>query len=128
MEKGNVLSKDMIKLMNPDPIIFAMANPIPEIMPEDALAAGAAVVGTGRSDFSNQINNSLAFPAVFRGALDVKAKVINNEMKIAAANALAACVENPTKDKILPSMFDEDLVKRVSEAVKKAAIETNAVR
>ena len=118
----------MVKLMNTDSIVFAMANPVPEIMPEDALAAGAAIVGTGRSDFPNQINNSLAFPGVFRGALDAKARVINNEMKIAAAHALAACIQKPTRDKIIPSMFDEGIVEKISEAVKKAAIETNVVR
>ena len=128
LSKGNLLTKDMIKLMSQKPIIFAMANPIPEIMPDEAKEAGAAIVGTGRSDFPNQINNSLAFPAVFRGALDAKAKSINNEMKIAAANALAACVKNPAKDNILPSMFEQGLVKKVSEAVKKTAIETNAIR
>src|SRR3989338_207021 len=128
LSKGNLLTKDMIKLMSQKPIIFAMANPIPEIMPDEAKEAGAAVVGTGRSDFPNQINNSLAFPAVFRGALDAKAKSINNEMKTAAANALAACVKNPAKDNILPSMFEQGLVKKVSEAVKKTAIETNAIR
>ena len=128
VSKGNILSKDMVKLMNTDSIVFAMANPVPEIMPEDALAAGAAIVGTGRSDFPNQINNSLAFPGVFRGALDAKAKVINNEMKIAAAHALAACIQKPTRDKIIPSMFDEGIVEKISEAVKKAAIETNVVR
>ena len=128
VSKGNILSKDMVKLMNTDSIVFAMANPVPEIMPEDALAAGAAIVGTGRSDFPNQINNSLAFPGVFRGALDAKARVINNEMKIAAAHALAACIQKPTRDKIIPSMFDEGIVEKISEAVKKAAIETNVVR
>ncbi len=128
VSKGNLLSKNMVKTMNSEPIIFAMANPIPEIMPEDALEAGAAIVGTGRSDFPNQINNSLAFPAVFRGALDAKAKVINDEMKIAAANALANCIENPEKDKIISSMFDKGTVEKVSEAVKKAAIDTNAIR
>lgn len=128
VSKGNVLSKEMIKTMNPNPIVFAMANPIPEIMPEDALEAGAAIVGTGRSDFPNQINNSLAFPAVFRGALDAKAKVINDEMKIAAANALASCIEKPTKDKIISGMFDKGIVEKVSEAVKKAAIESKAIR
>lgn len=128
VSKGGVMIKEMVKLMNPDPIIFAMANPIPEIMPDEAKQGGAAIVGTGRSDFPNQINNVLAFPGVFRGALDAKAKVINNEMKIAAANALANCVENPTAERIIPSPFDKDVAKKIAEAVKKAAIETGAVR
>ena len=125
---GNLMTKDMVQLMNPAPIIFAMANPIPEILPDEAKEAGAAIIGTGRSDFTNQINNVLAFPAVFRGALDANAKLINNEMKIAATNALASCVENPTAEEIMPSPFDKNIVKKVSAAVKKAAIETGAVK
>lgn len=128
LSKGNILNKNMIRLMNKDPIIIAMANPIPEIMPHDAIEAGAAIVGTGRSDFKNQINNSLAFPGLFRGALDAKAKIINNEMKLAAAFAIASCIEKPNKDKIIPNMFDKSIVRKVSVAVKKAAIETNVVR
>ena len=87
--------------MAKDPIIFAMANPTPEIMPEDALSAGAKVIGTGRSDFPNQVNNVLVFPGIFRGALDGRAKTINNRMKIAASEALAACVDTPTPGQIL---------------------------
>ncbi|MBL7054397.1 NADP-dependent malic enzyme [Candidatus Woesearchaeota archaeon] len=125
---GNIMTKDMVKLMNPNPIILAMANPVPEIMPDEAKEAGAAIIGTGRSDFPNQINNVLAFPAVFRGALDANAKIINNEMKIAAANALASCVENPTAEKILPNPFEKEVVKKISEAVKKTAIEMGVTR
>lgn len=123
---SDIITKGMIRLMNPHPIILAMANPVPEIMPDEAKEAGAAIVGTGRSDFPNQINNALAFPGIFRGALDANAKIINNEMMIAAAHALASCVEKPTAEKIIPSPFDKRIVKRVSEAVKKTAIETSA--
>lgn len=123
---GNLLNANDLMSMNKDAIVFAMANPIPEIMPGEA-GKVAAVVGTGRSDFPNQINNSLAFPGVFRGALDAKAVKINNEMKIAAAHALANCL-NPKKDNILPYTLDKQVVPKVAEAVKRAAIETNAVR
>jgi len=123
---ANLLKADDLKVMNKDAIVFAMANPIPEIMPDEAKKV-AAVVGTGRSDFPNQINNSLGFPGIFRGALDAKAVKINNEMKIAAANALASCVE-PTKDKILPSTLDKNVVIKVAEAVRKIAIETGVYR
>jgi malate dehydrogenase (oxaloacetate-decarboxylating) len=123
---GNLLTADDLKVMNKDPIVFAMANPTPEIMPDETNKV-AAVVGTGRSDFPNQINNSLAFPGVFRGALDAKATKINNEMKIAAAKALASCVE-PTKDNLLPYTLDKNVVVKVAEAVKKTAIETGVCR
>ncbi len=123
---GNLLKADDLRSMNKEAIIFAMANPVPEIMPQEASKV-AAVVGTGRSDFQNQINNSLVFPGVFRGALDAKAVLINNEMKIAAANALANCI-NPARDRILPYTLDKTVVAKVAEAVKNAAIETNAVR
>jgi len=126
VSKGNLLSKQMIKSMNAKPIVFAMANPVPEIMPDEAKKV-AAIVGTGRSDFPNQINNSLAFPGVFRGALDAKAVKINNEMQIAAAHALANCVV-PTKDNILPYTLDKSIVPKIAEAVKKAAIESGVVR
>ena len=112
--------------MNKNAIVFAMANPVPEIMPNEAKKV-AAVVGTGRSDFPNQINNSLAFPGVFRGALDAKATKINNEMKIAAASAIANCVK-PAKDNILPYTLDKSVVIKVSEAVAKAAKETGVCR
>ncbi|MDP7263099.1 MAG: NADP-dependent malic enzyme [Candidatus Woesearchaeota archaeon] len=125
---ANILTKEMVKSMNKDSIILAMANPIPEIMPNQAKEAGAAIVGTGRSDFPNQINNVLAFPGIFKGALEAGAVRINHEMKIAAAYALAVCQKNPTPKKILPEPFDENVAKKVSEAVKKTAIETGAVR
>ena len=127
VSKGNVLTKDMIKTMASSPIIFAMANPTPEIFPQDALDAGAAVVGTGRSDFPNQINNSLAFPGVFRGALDAKATRITNEMKLAAARALAGSVE-PTREKILPNALDKNVVKKIADAVKREARKAKVVR
>ncbi len=127
VSKGNLVTKEMIESMAEDSIVFAMANPVPEIMPDEALAAGAAIVGTGRSDFPNQINNSLGFPGVFRGALDAGATRINNEMKLAAAYALAGTI-NPTKEKILPNIFEEGIVRNISAAVAKAAIETGDVR
>jgi len=126
LSKGNILTAEDIKVMNKDAIILAMANPIPEIMPDEALKV-AKVVGTGRSDFPNQINNSLAFPGVFRGALDSKATKINNEMKIAAAKAIASCVE-PSVDNILPYTLDKKVVPRVAEAVAKTAKETGVCR
>lgn len=127
LSAGNLLDSEDIKVMNHSPIVFAMANPDPEIMPDKAIKGGAAVVGTGRSDFPNQINNSLVFPGIFRGALDAKATKINNEMKIAAAKAIASFIE-PTKDNILPHTLDKKVVLKVAEAVKKAAIETNVCR
>ncbi len=119
VSKPNVLTKEMIKTMNEKPIIFAMANPIPEIMPEEAIEAGAYIVGTGRSDYPNQINNVLAFPGVFKGALEAKAKKITPEMKMAAAEALANSI-NPTKEKILPDPLDRQIPIIIAEAVKKA--------
>ena len=106
--------------MNDDAIVFAMANPVPEIMPDEALEAGAAIVGTGRSDFANQINNVLAFPGLFRGALDAKAKVISKDMMVAAADALADYVQNPNKENILPNALDKDVAKAVAKAVMEA--------
>jgi len=126
VSKGNLLTADDLKVMNKDAIIFAMANPVPEIMPDEAEKV-ATIVGTGRSDFKNQINNSLAFPGVFRGALDAKATKINNEMKIAAAEAIASCVE-PTKDNIMPYTLDKNVVTKVAEAVAKMAKETGVCR
>lgn len=119
VSKPNILNERLIKLMN-KPIIFALANPIPEIMPEDATKAGAFIVATGRSDYPNQINNSLAFPGIFRGALDIKAKRITDEMKIAAAEAIANLVDKPSLEKIIPFSLDKKVVHAVSEAVKKA--------
>lgn len=126
VSKGNVLNGDMIKRMNKDPIIFAMANPVPEIMPEDAKKAGAKIVATGRSDYPNQVNNVLAFPGVFRGALDCKAKRINNQMKISAAYALANYVKNPGDKNIIPDVLDKNVTKVVADAVVKAALESGA--
>ncbi|MBL7055369.1 NADP-dependent malic enzyme [Candidatus Woesearchaeota archaeon] len=124
LSKGNVLTAEDIKVMGKDAIILAMANPIPEIMPSEALKV-AKVVGTGRSDFPNQINNSLAFPGVFRGALDARALRINDEMKIAAAKAIAGCVE-PTVDNILPYTLDKNVVPAVAKEVARIAKETGA--
>src|SRR3989338_2782692 len=117
-----VLTGDMVKTMRKGPIIFALANPVPEIMPDVAKQAGAAVVATGRSDFPNQVNNVLAFPGVFRGALDVRAKAITEEMKLAAAEALASYVPRPSADKIIPDVLDKGVAKAVAEAVRKAYV------
>ena len=122
----NIVSKEMVASMNKDAILFAMANPTPEIFPEDALEAGAKVVGTGRSDYPNQINNVLAFPGIFRGALDVRASEINEEMKVAAAYAIANSISEDeiTAENIIPKAFDLKVQKAVAEAVKAAAIKT----
>ncbi|MGN1098171.1 MAG: NADP-dependent malic enzyme [Clostridia bacterium] len=127
---ANLLKPEMIKTMSENPIIFAMANPTPEVMPDVAKEAGALVVGTGRSDFPNQINNVLAFPGVFRGALDARAREINDEMKIAAAEAIANLVspEELNPEYILPAALDKRVSEAVAEAVKKAAYETGAAR
>lgn len=125
-----VVNEDMVRSMAENPIIFAMANPTPEIMPDLAKNAGAAVVGTGRSDFPNQINNVLAFPGIFRGALDCRASDINEEMKVAASFAIASLVDDDKlcADYILPHAFDPRVGKTVAEAVKKAAIESGVAR
>lgn len=117
VSSGGILDKELISTMNTKPIIFAMANPTPEIMPDDAYSGGAFIVGTGRSDFPNQVNNVLAFPGIFRGAIDAHAKVITNSMKIGAAFALASCVDNPTPDHILPHALDRSVADRVASAV-----------
>lgn len=124
------LTKDMVKSMAEKPIIFACANPIPEIFPEDAKEAGAAVVSTGRSDFPNQINNVLCFPGIFRGALDVRAKDINDEMKVAAAYAIAGLVSNQelNAEYILPAAFDERVKDAVANAVAEAAKKSGVAR
>jgi len=124
------VTPEMVKSMAKDPILFPMANPTPEIMPDEAKAAGAAVVGTGRSDFPNQINNVLAFPGIFRGALDVRAKDINDEMKIAAAKAIAGFVTDDklSADYIIPSALDKTVAQAVAKAVAKAARETGVAR
>ena len=125
-----LLTQDMVRSMNKGAIVMPMANPTPEIMPELALQAGAAVVGTGRSDYPNQINNVLAFPGIFRGALDCKATDINEEMKIAAATAIASLVsdEELSADYIIPSPFDKRVGSTVAEAVKAAAVKTGVNR
>ena len=121
VSKPSVLTKEMVKSMNEKSIVFALSNPIPEIMPNEALEAGAAVVGTGRSDFPNQINNALGFPGIFKGALAVRATRITDEMKLAAARAIADCVESPTVKRIVPDVLDKRVVKKVASAVKKVA-------
>ena len=125
-----IVSEEMIRSMNQDAIVFAMANPVPEIMPDVAKKGGAAVVGTGRSDFPNQVNNVLAFPGIFKGALSVRASDINEEMKLAAANAIAGLVsdEELTPDYILPAAFDERVGEAVAKAVADAAIKSGVSR
>lgn len=119
----NILSKDMVKTMNKDAIIFAMANPTPEIMPEEAKKGNARIIATGRSDFPNQINNVLVFPGIFRGALDAKASAITEEMKIAAVEAIADIISDDelNEEYIIPNVFDKRVVKAVADAVAKAA-------
>lgn len=126
----NCVTPEMVKSMSKDPILFPMANPTPEIMPDEALKAGAAVVGTGRSDFPNQINNVLAFPGIFRGALDVRASDINDEMKIAAAYAIASFVSQDklAPDYIIPSALDRNVAKAVAKAVSEAARKSGVAR
>ncbi|WP_408007177.1 NADP-dependent malic enzyme [Pseudalkalibacillus sp. A8] len=124
------LTPDMVKSMNEDPIIFAMANPVPEIMPDEAKAAGAKVIGTGRSDFANQVNNVLAFPGIFRGALDTRATHINEEMKIAAVYAIANLIQTTelSDDYVIPAPFDPRVAPAVAASVAKAAMETGVAR
>ena len=126
----NLVTKEMVKTMNKDAIVLAMANPVPEIYPDEAKAGGARVVGTGRSDFPNQVNNVLVFPGIFRGTLDVRAKEINTEMKLAAAHAIANMIKEDelNEDFILPLATNKEVGKMVSEEVKKAAIKTGASR
>jgi malate dehydrogenase (oxaloacetate-decarboxylating) len=125
-----VLSADMVGTMNKDSIVFAMANPTPEIFPDEAKKAGVRIIGTGRSDYPNQVNNVLAFPGVFRGALDVKAREINEEMKVAAAYAIAGAISESelTEDYIIPKAFNRAVQSKVAEAVRKAAIKSGAAR
>ncbi len=117
VSKAGLLSQAMVKSMNKDPIIFAMANPVPEIMPDEAKQAGVAIMATGRSDFPNQVNNALAFPGIFRGALDNKLTAITDDHKIAAAEAIAALVKNPTPQEIIPSVLDDRLVPTIARVV-----------
>ena len=121
VSKGNLLKASDIKTMTKKAIIFAMANPTPEIMPSEALRAGAAIVASGRSDFPNQINNVLVYPGIFKGAIESRTSQITDEMKIAAAEALAAVVERPNAERIIPDLFDKKVVLAVSNAVKKLA-------
>lgn len=128
LSQADLVTPAMVQSMNERPIVFAMANPIPEIMPDAARAAGAAVVGTGRSDFPNQINNVLAFPGIFRGALDAGATVVNDEMKVSAAQALAALVGEPSPERILPDPLDKTNAYRIGEAVAAAARRSGVCR
>lgn len=125
---GGIVSRDMVEGMARDPVVFAMANPVPEIMPDEARRAGARVVATGRSDYPNQVNNALGFPGIFRGALDVRASDINESMKRAAAFAIASLVDHLSEDCIIPSPLDRRVVPAVAEAVAAAAIESGVAR
>ena len=126
----NIVTADMVKTMNKDAIIFAMANPVPEVMPEIALAAGARVIATGRSDYPNQINNVLAFPGIFRGALDVRASDINDEMMLAASDAISKLVteEDLANGIIIPSAFNKGVVESIAKAVADAAVKSGVAR
>lgn len=117
VSQAGILTEDMVRSMAPDPIIFAMANPVPEIMPELAHAAGAAIVATGRSDYPNQVNNALAFPGIFRGALDNKVRSITDEHKLKVAEVIANLVENPTSTMIVPSVSDDRLVPAIAKVI-----------
>ena len=123
-----IITPSMIRSMNKDPIIFALAHPTPEILPGDALQAGAAIVGTGRNDYPNQINYALAFPGIFRGALDARATRISDEMKVAAAHAIADFVRRPRHDRILPEILNRRVVSAVAEAVLNAAVKSGVAR
>lgn len=117
VSQPGLLNVKLIKTMAEDPVIFAMANPVPEIMPDEAKKAGVAVMATGRSDFPNQVNNALAFPGIFRGALDNKVRRITDNHKIAAAEAIASLVEKPSAENIIPSVLDERLVSSVARVI-----------
>jgi len=125
---GGIVTSAMVESMSRDAIVFAMANPVPEIMPDLALQAGARVVATGRSDFPNQVNNVLGFPGIFRGALDVRASEINEAMKVAASRAIAGLVESVSEGCVIPSPLDRRVVPAVAAAVARAAIETGVAR
>ncbi len=118
VSRAGLLTPELVQKMAKDPIVFALANPIPEIMPDVAKQAGVAIIGTGRSDFPNQVNNSLAFPGIFRGALDHGVKKITDQHKLAATEALANLVENPTVDKVVPTAFDEGVVEAVANVIR----------
>lgn len=126
VSSADLLKAEDIATMNKDSIVLGLANPIPEIMPAEALKGGAAIVGTGRSDMPNQVNNVLGFPGIFRGALDARAKRITPKMKLAAAYAIADCVKFPDRDMIIPPALNEEVAYRVAEAVRKAALEEGA--
>lgn len=123
-----ILTKEMVSSMNKDAIVLAMANPVPEIYPDEAKEAGARVVGTGRSDYPNQVNNVLVFPGVFRGALDAKADKITDDMKLSAAYAIAHMVEQPTEERILPEAFNKDVARNVANAVRKSWEEKKVIK
>ncbi len=123
-----ILTKEMVSSMNKDAIVLAMANPVPEIYPDEAKEAGARVVGTGRSDYPNQVNNVLVFPGIFRGALDAKADRITDDMKLSAAYAIAHMVEQPVEDRILPEAFNKDVARNVANAVKKSWEEKKVIK
>ena len=118
VSRAGLLTPELVQKMAKDPIVFALANPVPEIMPDVAKQAGVAIIGTGRSDFPNQVNNSLAFPGIFRGALDHGVKKITDQHKLAAAEALASLVENPTVDKVVPTAFDEGVVEAIANVIR----------
>ena len=118
VSRAGLLTPELVQKMAKDPIVFALANPVPEIMPDVAKEAGVAIIGTGRSDFPNQVNNSLAFPGIFRGALDHGVKKITDQHKLAAAEALANLVENPTVDKVVPTAFDKGVVEAVANVIR----------
>ncbi len=124
----NILSEKMVKSMNKDSIIFAMANPVPEIDPEKAKNAGAKIVATGRSDYPNQVNNVLAFPGIFRGALDAKATKITKNMKLAAAMTLAEVTGEPSFDRILPKPLEKGIVLKIAQNVRKSATDEGVIR
>jgi malate dehydrogenase (oxaloacetate-decarboxylating) len=119
VSKGGLLSAEMIQTMAPNPIIFALANPDPEILPEEAKKGGAAIIATGRSDFPNQINNVLVFPGLFRGLLDARINMVTTEMKLAAAEALAGLVQNPTAERIIPAPLDKGVAEAIADAMRK---------
>ncbi len=124
VSKGNLLDQEHVASMNSNGVVFGLANPIPEILPEDAYRGGAAIVATGRSDYPNQLNNVLAFPGIFRGALDAHAPVITTQMKLAAAHALASSVATPTAQRLLPTPLEKEVAKIVADAVAQAALKS----
>jgi len=124
---GNLLDADDVRTMNDDAIIFAMSNPTPEITPDEARKGGAKVIGTGRSDYPNQVNNVLAFPGIFRGAIDARATRISSRMKLAAAHALAEAVGDPSPERIIPDPLDRSIADKVAAAVRHAANEHQAI-